>query len=402
MVTSRGIGGDKSFRSGDNPAGLGDNAVGGGDNPVRRSAAVPAAPAPAPTRPAVLPAGQARYDAVLLVSFGGPEGPDDVMPFLANVTAGREIPPERLAAVARQYRHAGGVSPINEQCRRLRGALAERLGAAGHDLPVYWGNRNWTPYLADTVAEMAAAGHRRVLAVTTSAYSSHSGCRQYLDDIAAARAAAGPEAPVIDKLGAYHDRPGFVESFADAVVEARRRLPAAVRSGARLVATAHSIPTAMARGCDYERQLRATAQLVADAAGFEDWHLAWQSRSGPPSVPWLEPDVNDLLAVLAGPNGGASDRGGEPVRAVVLAPIGFVTDHTEVVWDLDVTAAATADRLGISMTRAVTPGTGPDERFTAMWQELIEERLHGPSVRRSVGDLGASPDVCPPGCCPRR
>ena len=334
----------------------------------------------------------AAYDSVLIVSFGGPEGPDDVAPFLANVTGGREIPAERLAAVARQYQHFGGVSPINDQCRRLVAALDARLAAAGLDLPVYWGNRNWSPYLADTVAEMAAAGRRRALAVITSAYSSYSGCRQYLEDIAAAGAAVGEAAPVIDKVRTYYDHPGFVAPFVDAVSAARRSLPAELRSEARLVFTAHSIPESMAAGCAYERQLAETARLVAEGAGFDTWTMAWQSRSGPPSIPWLAPDINDCLEDLAG-------RGAE---AVVLAPIGFVTDHMEVMWDLDVEAAATAEELGLRLARAVTPGTGPDERFVAMWQELISERLDPGWPRRSLGRLGVGADTCGADCCPIR
>ena len=335
----------------------------------------------------------AAYDAVVIVSFGGPEGPSEVEPFLTNITAGRDIGAERLAAVARQYQHFGGVSPLNAQCRRLRTALAGRLAAAGHDLPVYWGNRNWVPYLVDTVAEMAAAGHRRALAVVTSAYSSYSGCRQYLDDIEAARAAVGADAPAIDKVRAYYDHPGFVSPFIDTVIAARRSLPDVLRPNAQLVFTAHSIPEAMAAGCDYERQLDETARLVATGAGFDSWTMAWQSRSGPASVPWLEPDVNEGLEQLSRDHG---------VEAVVLAPIGFVTDHMEVMWDLDVVAAATAEALGLRLARAVTPGTGPDDRFVAMWQELITERLEPGSARRALGRLGVGPDACPAGCCPLR
>ena len=335
----------------------------------------------------------AAYDAILIVSFGGPEGPSEVEPFLANVTAGREIPAQRLAAVARQYHHFGGVSPLNAQCRRLRTALARELAAEGHDLPVYWGNRNWVPYLPDAVAEMASAGHRRALAVVTSAYSSYSGCRQYLDDIEAARAAVGEAAPSIDKVRAYYDHPGFISPFAEAVTAARESLPEELRHDARLVFTAHSIPESMAAGCDYERQLDEAARLVAAGAGFDAWTMAWQSRSGPPSVPWLEPDVNDCLEHLS------RDHGAE---AVVLAPIGFVTDHMEVMWDLDVVAAGTAHALGIRLVRASTPGTGPDDRFVAMWQELIAERLDPGTARRSLGRLGVGPDECPAGCCPRR
>jgi len=335
----------------------------------------------------------ATYDAVVIVSFGGPEGPSEVEPFLANVTAGRNVGAERLAAVARQYQHFGGVSPLNAQCRRLCTALAGRLAAAGHDLPVYWGNRNWVPYLADTVAEMAAVGHRRALAVVTSAYSSYSGCRQYLDDIEAARAGAGEGAPAIDKVRAYYDHPGFVSPFVDAVTAARGSLPEVLRPDAQLVFTAHSIPEAMAAGCDYERQLDETARLVATGAGFDSWTMAWQSRSGPASVPWLEPDVNECLEQLS------RDRG---VEAVVLAPIGFVTDHMEVMWDLDVVAAGTAAALGVRLARAVTPGTGPDDRFVAMWQELLAERLKPGTARRALGRLGVGPDACPAGCCPLR
>lgn len=330
------------------------------------------------------------YDAVVIVSFGGPEGPSEVEPFLANVTAGREIPAERLAAVARQYHHFGGVSPLNSQCRRLRAALARRLAAAGHDLPVYWGNRNWRPYLADAVHEMAEAGHRRALAVATSAYSSYSGCRQYLDDIESARAAVGESAPDIDKVRAYYDHPGFVEPFIDTVAAARATLPDELRADARLVFTAHSIPSSMATSCDYERQLDETGRLVAAGAGFDAWTMAWQSRSGPAEATWLEPDVNECLEHLSRDHG---------VEAVVLAPIGFVTDHMEVMWDLDVVAAGTARALGMRLVRAVTPGTGPDGRFVAMWQELITERLQPGTARRSLGRLGAGPDVCPAGCC---
>ncbi|MCY4175335.1 MAG: ferrochelatase [Acidimicrobiaceae bacterium] len=333
------------------------------------------------------------YDAVLLVSFGGPEGPDDVEPFLLNVTAGRGIPRERLAAVAEQYLHFGGVSPINEQCRRLRAALARKLADSGCDLPVYWGNRNWRPLLSDTVAQMAEAGHRRALAVVTSAYSSYSGCRQYREDIAAARAAVGESAPVIDKVRAYYDHPGFVLPFADAVAAARERLDEEFRSGACLVFTAHSIPEAMAAACDYQQQLAETARLVARGAGFDSWTMAWQSRSGPPSVPWLEPDISDCLKQLS------RERNAE---AAVLAPIGFVTDHMEVMWDLDMVAASAAAESGMRLVRAATPGTEPDERFVDMWAELIRERLAPGVPRRSLGRLGVRPDVCPEDCCLRR
>jgi protoporphyrin/coproporphyrin ferrochelatase len=330
------------------------------------------------------------YDALLLVSFGGPEHPDDVLPFLANVTRGRGVPPERLAEVAEHYQHFGGVSPINQQCRDLLREI-ER----GTDLPVYWGNRNWHPMLADTVAQMRDEGVRRALAFVTSAYGGYSSCRQYLEDIAAARAAVGPSAPVIEKLRHFHDHPGFVEPHADAVRAARATLPPG--GTVRVAFTAHSIPASMAAtagpdGGRYEAQLRETAALVS-AAGAPDlpWDLVWQSRSGPPHVPWLEPDVNDHLAALA-------EQG---VTGVVVSPIGFVSDHLEVIWDLDNEAASTAKRLGLDYARAATPGTDP--RFVAMVHDLVRERQRvnaSESVRRS--GLGSLPlwDTCPVGCCP--
>jgi ferrochelatase len=321
------------------------------------------------------------YDAFLLVSFGGPEGPDDVLPFLENVTRGRGVPPQRLAEVAEHYHHFGGVSPINEQCRALLAALRPYL-----DLPMYWGNRNWHPHLADTLRAMRADRVRRAIAFVTSAYGSYSACRQYLDDIAAARAAAGPDAPEVDKVRHFHDHPGFVQPLADGV---RRAMPA---GGARLICTAHSIPSTMdaasgPAGGRYSAQLRETARLVAEAAGVDDWDLVWQSRSGPPHASWLEPDINDHLVALAD----------KEVTAVVASPIGFVCDHLEVLWDLDIEAAATARRLGLAFHRAATPGTDP--RFVAMVAELVAERAVA-APRRRLGDLPVW-DRCPVDCCPR-
>jgi ferrochelatase len=318
------------------------------------------------------------YDAFLLLSFGGPEGPDDVLPFLENVTRGRGVPAERLAEVAGHYRHFGGVSPINDQCRALIAALEPHL-----DLPVYWGNRNWHPMLADTLRTMRADGVRRALAFVTSPYGGYSSCRQYWEDIARARAGAGEGAPEVDKIRHYHDHPGFIEPFADAV-------RVAFTPGARLVFTAHSVPVSMnvhsgPEGYRYSRQLNETASLVAAAAGVAEWDLVWQSRSGPASVPWLEPDVNDHLEALA--KAGAT--------AVVAAPIGFISDHLEVVWDLDNEAAATASGLGIDWRRVATPGTDP--RFVAMVAELVAERTVG-APRRKLGDLPVW-DACPLGHC---
>lgn len=324
-------------------------------------------------------------DAVLVVSFGGPEGPDDVLPFLRNVTRGRDIPDARLEEVGAHYRHFGGVSPINEQCRRLVSALEQELARIGHPLPVYWGNRNWDPFLTDTVQRMADDGIRDALAVVTSANSSYSGCRQYREDIERARVEVGEAAPRIEKARQYFDHPGFVEPFRDGVRAAVEELG----SGARLVFTAHSIPTAMAASCDYELQLRTTAALVADAAPGHDWSFAWQSRSGPPQVPWLEPDINDHLRVLAA----------EGTDAVIIVPIGFVSDHMEVVWDLDTEAQATADDLGLSMRRVATPGTDPDPRFVAMWAELVAEHV-ADAPRRALSALPPRPVPCVVGCCP--
>ena len=245
----------------------------------------------------------APYDAIVVVSFGGPEAPEEIMPFLRNVTRGRDVPEERLALVAEQYMATGGRSPINDQNRALVDALSAELAAHGHDLPVYWGNRNWAPYLTDTVEQMHADGVRRALAFVTSAYSSYSACRQYLDDIEAARAAVGEDAPVIDKIRQFWNHPGFVEPLREGVVRAVDALttgdgaldPAEVR----LVGTAHSLPMSMAQTSDYELQLRDALDLVAESVPVLDTDLVWQSRSGPPQVPWLEPDVNDHLRHLA-------------------------------------------------------------------------------------------------------
>jgi protoporphyrin/coproporphyrin ferrochelatase len=348
------------------------------------------------------------YDAFLLVSFGGPEAPGDVMPFLRSVTRGRAIPRERLEQVAEHYYRLGGASPINQQCRDLIALIEKDFAGGGIGLPVYWGNRNWDPYLAGTVREMAGDGVRRALAFVTSAYSSYSGCRQYLDDIELARSQAGPGAPVIDKIRPYFNHPGFIEPLAANTRRAIESLPPPVRDDAELVFTAHSIPAAMAaasgpggRGA-YQAQLAEAASLVAGRAGTgragtgqagtgqagtgRPWHLAYQSRSGPPSQPWLEPDVSDCLAGLA--------RAG--ARAAVLVPVGFVSDHMEVRYDLDVAAAETAGRLGLPVARAATPGTSPG--FVAMITELVRERLDG-SPRAALGSMGPVHDICPNGCC---
>jgi protoporphyrin/coproporphyrin ferrochelatase len=329
------------------------------------------------------------YDAFLLVSFGGPEGPADVIPFLRNVTAGRNVPPERLEQVAEHYYEFGGVSPINQQCRDLIGAVAKDFAAHDVPLPVYWGNRNWKPFLADAVAEMAAAGVKRALAFVTSAYSSFSSCRQYLGDIEAARRQVGAAAPEIGKIRQYYNHPGFIGSFASSVSAAAGALPA---GDFDLIFTAHSVPLSMAEasgpaGGAYQAQLAEAARLVAAEIGYQrPWRLAYSSRSGPPSQPWLEPDISDLLGELS--------AAGSP--GVVVAPIGFVSDHMEVKFDLDVEAAATAQRLGLPFARAATPGTDP--RFISMITDLVRERLDG-STPLALGILCPGPDRCPPGCC---
>ncbi|HEU4349981.1 MAG TPA: ferrochelatase [Actinoplanes sp.] len=325
------------------------------------------------------------YDAFLLLSFGGPEHPDDVMPFLRNVTRGRGVPDERLAEVAGHYLHFGGVSPINQQCRDL-------LAAIDVGLPKYWGNRNWTPMLADTVAQMRDDGVESALAFATSAYGGYSSCRQYWEDIATARARVGPGAPRIAKVRQFWDHPGFVNPHADAVRSALATLDPDRRATTRIVFTAHSIPVTMADtagpdGGRYTAQLMETAALVhARSAAGLPWDLVWQSRSGPPRVPWLEPDINDHLTALAE----------KDVTDVVVSPIGFVSDHLEVLWDLDSEARDTARDLGLGYARAATPGTDP--RFVAMIRGLVEERTRGTAPER----LGTLPvwDVCPQTCCP--
>jgi protoporphyrin/coproporphyrin ferrochelatase len=311
----------------------------------------------------------APYDALLVVSFGGPEKPEDVMPFLENVTRGRGIPRERLLGVAEHYYHFGGRSPINDQNRALIAALEDLFAREGPELPVFWGNRNWAPYLADTVREMRDRGIRRAAAFITSAYGSYSGCRQYLDDIERARAEVGEGAPEIYRLPVFHLQPGFVETVAGNIRSALARFDAPVP----VAFTAHSIPTAAADASPYVRQLEATCHAVAADLGLGDWQLVYQSRSGPPRQPWLEPDILDHIRSLH-----AAGR-----RELVIAPIGFISDHMEVVYDLDYEAANLCAELGMKMERAATVGTAP--AFVRMIRDL----------------LSAAPADCGMDCCPK-
>ncbi|MEV0532214.1 ferrochelatase [Kitasatospora sp. NPDC050463] len=360
------------------------------------------------------PSGAAPYDALLLLSFGGPEAPEDVVPFLENVTRGRGIPKERLKEVGKHYFMFGGVSPINEQNRELLAALRKDFADHGLDLPVYWGNRNWAPYLTDALRELAADGHRRVAVLATSAYAGYSGCRQYRENLADALARLAEEGLPelrVDKLRHFYNHPGFVEPMIDATLAALARLPEGVRTGARLAFTTHSVPDAMAQtsgdpsdpargrpGGAYVAQhldvARLIATAVAERTGVADrpWELVFQSRSGAPQTPWLEPDICDHLE--------AEHADGAP--AVVMVPIGFVSDHMEVKYDLDTEAVAKAAELGLPVARAATVGADP--RFAAAVRDLVLERAAAergaPVTRCTLGALGPSHDVCAVACCP--
>ncbi|MBB1246396.1 ferrochelatase [Streptomyces durbertensis] len=355
------------------------------------------------------------YDALLLLSFGGPEGPDDVVPFLENVTRGRGIPRERLEEVGQHYFLFDGISPINAQNRELLAALRADFRDHGLDLPVYWGNRNWAPYLTDTLREMAADGRRRVLVLATSAYASYSGCRQYRENLADALRAltdegvAADDLPRVDKLRHYFNHPGFVEPMTEGVLAALEKLPEEVRRDAQLAFTTHSIPTAAADtsgpveahgdGGAYVAQHLDVARLIADRVagrtGVErPWQLVYQSRSGAQHIPWLEPDICDHL----------EERHAAGAPAVVMVPIGFVSDHMEVLYDLDTEALAKAAELGLPVVRSATVGADP--RFVAGIRELVLERAateRGAAPERcALGALGPSHDLCPVGCCPAR
>lgn len=327
------------------------------------------------------------YDALLIVSFGGPEGPADVDSFLDNVFRGLRVPPETRAHIAKRYQQVGGVSPINAHTRDFIKALQLELDAHGPALPIYWGNRNWHPLLPDTIAQMAHAGVRRALAFVTSTFSSYSGCRRYREDLfEAARGVAN--APRFDKLRVPYNHPGFIEAMRARISAKLAALPVTKRHHALVLFTAHSLPLQMARACAYEEQLAASCRLVGDALEHQRWRLVYQSNNASYGrEPWLGPDIRDALR----------EAEAEGIKAVVVAPIGFVCDHMEVIMDLDVDAAAVARELGLIMARAGTVGTHP--AYVAMVRELIVERVAPGTPRRALGSLGPSHDRCPPDCC---
>jgi protoporphyrin/coproporphyrin ferrochelatase len=333
------------------------------------------------------------YDAILFVSFGGPEGMADVMPFLENVLRGRNVPRERMMEVAHHYEQFGGVSPINEQNRALIKEVVHELREHGCDLPVYWGNRNWDPLLPDTLATMRDDGVKRALGFFTSAFSSYSGCRQYRENVLLAQDQVGQGTPQVDKLRMFFNHPGFIEAMVDRVNEARATLSKENQGDVQLVFTAHSIPSSMATTSAYEAQLKEACELVAKGAGVDDHVLVYQSRSGPPTQPWLEPDVCDYLEGVFGESEDQSKR-----NAVVIVPIGFISDHMEVIYDLDYEAAEVCERMNVPMARAGTAGT--HSSFVRMIRQLIEERLSDSHERIALGQLGACHDVCPTDCCP--
>jgi len=335
-----------------------------------------------------------NYDAILVVSFGGPESKEEVIPFLENVLRGRNIPRERILTVAEHYYHFEGSSPINQQAGELIAALEAELERVGPKLPIYWGNRNWHPLLPDTLRKMKQDGVQRALAFVTSAYSSYSGCRQYREDIARARSEVGlsqsdPGAPEVDKLRAFFNHPAYVEATVERVRDALQAVSADAGGNVQIVYTAHSIPVSMANGSDYVRQLEEVRRLVSGALGQTNDALVYQSRSGAPGQPWLEPDILDYLRQV---------KAGNLASGVVLAPIGFISDHMEVLHDLDVEARQLCDSLALPMTRARTVGVHP--KFVGMIRELILERMNPGTERRALGSLGPRADVCAEDCCP--
>lgn len=332
------------------------------------------------------------YDALMLVSFGGPEGHEDVMPFLKNVLRGKPVPEERMMEVAEHYHEFDGVSPINEQNRQLIAALKQEMQARDLNLPVYYGNRNWEPFITEALTDMKEEGIQSSLAFFTSMYSCYSGCRQYRENIQKARDEVGEGAPEVAKLRMGFNHPGFIRANLDRLREAGETL-GSDPSDTKILFTAHSIPLAMAENCTYEKQLRETIRILADEIKLKDVELVFQSRSGPPQQPWLEPDVCDRIEELAE----------EGLKELIIAPVGFISDHMEVLFDLDTEAAEVCNTKGIRMQRAATVGVHP--AFVGMIVDLMEERMGLRDEKPALGDLGPWHDVCPKDCCryqPRR
>lgn len=328
-----------------------------------------------------------EFDSILLVSFGGPEGMDDVLPFLENVLRGKNVPSERMLEVAEHYRQFDGVSPINEQNRSLIAALRTELSGRGVTLPIYWGNRNWQPLLPDALRQMRDDGRQRAIAFFTSMFSCYSGCRQYREDVLKAQQVVGEGAPQVEKVRKGFNHPKFIAAQVACVQEGLQGLPAERREGAKLLFSAHSIPMSMADNSNYALQLKEACRLVAEAVGHENWELVYQSRSGPPQQPWLEPDICDRIEQLSG----------EGVCDVVVAPLGFISDHIEVLFDLDTEAKQLCEQLGIGFVRV--PSVGVHPVFISMIADLLEERIQPLETRASIGRLGPSHDVCPVDCC---
>ena len=327
------------------------------------------------------------YDAFLILSFGGPEGMADVMPFLENVTRGKRIPEERKQEVVNHYKHFNGVSPINGQNRELVRKLEVCFRNRGLNLPIYWGNRNWHPYLIDTLKDMQENGVRRAIVYVTSAFGSYSGCRQYLENIQDARARLGPSAPSIDKLRSFFNHPRFIEACESRLREALQPIPASERNTVQLIFTAHSIPKKMADKSQYVNQLNEVCSMIGQKLGMPNWKLAYQSRSGPPTVPWLEPDIGDCLSQVKAEN---MDR-------VLVFPLGFMSDHVEVLFDLDVELRRKVESLGLQYVRASTVGN--HSSIVEMIHDLVCERINTAAEPSWIGVLGPSPNQCSPECC---
>ena len=330
--------------------------------------------------------GMGRFDSLLLLSFGGPENPDDVMPFLRNVTAGRGVPDERLAVVAEQYELFGGKSPINELNQQLLSALDEELASRGHEMATFWGNRNWHPFVTDTIADLKSLGHTSTVCLVTSAFSSYSGCRQYHEDLDRARNEV-PGAPNIERVRVYWDHPDFLGTAAELLAESRDA--AGLSSETPVLHSAHSLPLSMAANCDYQQQLNEAASIVNELAGMRGpYEVVFQSRSGPPSVPWLTPDIDQRIHELA-------EQG---TQELLVHPLGFVADHMEVLFDLDTQSAAAAKEADVKMVRTPTVGTHP--RFVSMLVDLVEEAAGLRADRPSLSKSGPRPDKCNSQCCP--